>query len=668
MLSLYAIFHLNLAFSSIEEELRPEVVSRCYWPLLRLARELNIPLGIEASAYTLEVIESIDPEWLEELRALCAENCEFIASGYSQLIGPLVPAEVNEANLRIGLTSYKRFGLHPEIALVNEQAYSVGMVEHYVRAGFKAIVMEWDNPASDHQDWNREWGYFPQYTADNHGNRIPLIWNRAIVFQKFQRYAHGEMELSGMMGHIRGHNHAAQRFLPIYGNDAEIFDFRPGRFHTEAAISQESEWERIKALFRAVLTEPGMNMIKPIQLLDHFDDPNAGNLLHLESVSQPVPVKKQPKYNISRWALSGRNDLAINTQCWRIYRALMANQVADDDLWRELCYLWSSDFRTHITEKRWQEYLVRLHGFADEVSRSAGVNDDPAQSCVDYEFISDSNDKSLAYEYGAQSLQVNAAKGLTVQSYTNSNLSDVPLIKTLEHGYYDHIEFGADFYTGHFVFESPGRHKITDLAAKRHKVFSGMGGSRIRATYETPLGEVSKELFISPYVDELKIVYHFNWPSTPIGSLRVGNITLNPEAFDRSSLFVETYNGGYSPDSFTLGEFSVNHLMPVSSLVSSRQGLGVTNGEVVVGDASKCLVITIDKVLSAGIAHIHYVPFSNGTYFLRITFSLQEFDDTSKPQSERHTLDNVSAEITIRSTKTSEVERKGSNMRRGMGR
>ena len=60
-LQLYAFFHLNLAYSSIEEEQRPEVVERCYWPLLRLAREYNLPFGIEISGQTLETIAKNGP-------------------------------------------------------------------------------------------------------------------------------------------------------------------------------------------------------------------------------------------------------------------------------------------------------------------------------------------------------------------------------------------------------------------------------------------------------------------------------------------------------------------------------------------------------------------------------------------------------------------------------
>ena len=36
-LQLHSFFHLNLAYSAIEEEDRPPVIARCYWPLLRLA-------------------------------------------------------------------------------------------------------------------------------------------------------------------------------------------------------------------------------------------------------------------------------------------------------------------------------------------------------------------------------------------------------------------------------------------------------------------------------------------------------------------------------------------------------------------------------------------------------------------------------------------------------
>ena len=105
-LSVFAFFHLNIAFSSIEEEQRATVVRDCYRPLLTLAK--HYPIGLEATAYTLEAIRKADPNWLDELAALIAAGrIEFIGSGYAHAIGPLLPADVVAANLRLGNQAYR---------------------------------------------------------------------------------------------------------------------------------------------------------------------------------------------------------------------------------------------------------------------------------------------------------------------------------------------------------------------------------------------------------------------------------------------------------------------------------------------------------------------------------------------------------------------------------
>ena len=94
-LHLYNFFHLNLAYSAIEEEDRPRVIERCYWPLLRLAQRRGLPFGIELSGYTLETIAAIDPDWVRDLASLVNDGpCELIGCGYAQIIGPLVPPQV----------------------------------------------------------------------------------------------------------------------------------------------------------------------------------------------------------------------------------------------------------------------------------------------------------------------------------------------------------------------------------------------------------------------------------------------------------------------------------------------------------------------------------------------------------------------------------------------
>jgi hypothetical protein len=103
MLKLFSIFHLNLAYSSISESKRIEVIERCFWPLLKLATEEHIPVAIESPVYTLELISGLDPRWLQALRDAIRSNVvEFVGSGYSQIVAPIVPAGVNEWNLEIG--------------------------------------------------------------------------------------------------------------------------------------------------------------------------------------------------------------------------------------------------------------------------------------------------------------------------------------------------------------------------------------------------------------------------------------------------------------------------------------------------------------------------------------------------------------------------------------
>src|SRR3972149_1664995 len=118
MLRLYTLFHCNLAFSSIPKEHFPVVVKRCYEPLLALA-EKGFPVAIEMTAWTLKEVNAIDPMFLERLRSLWDEGkCEFIGSGFSQAIFPLIPVDVNRWNLEIGNKYYQDLlGRRPSGAL-----------------------------------------------------------------------------------------------------------------------------------------------------------------------------------------------------------------------------------------------------------------------------------------------------------------------------------------------------------------------------------------------------------------------------------------------------------------------------------------------------------------------------------------------------------------------
>lgn len=654
-LYLFSFFHLNLAFSSIEEEQRPEVINRCYWPLLRLIREQRLPVGIEASGYTLETIKALDPAWIEELRCLYREGLvEFIGSGYAQLIGPLVPAAVNRANQRTGLQIYEDIlGLCPQLALVNEQTYSAGMVPIYQEAGYRAIIMEWDNPASSHPEWNPEWRYLPQLVCGTQDMVLPVIWNKSIAFQKFQRYAHGEMELPEYIEFLNQKRGADERTLAIYGNDAEIFNFRPGRFHTETAIGNESEWARISSLFEAVKVNDNFTIIKPSQVLDFLDHPGAGHRLHLESAEQPVPVKKQAKYNLMRWALAGRDDLGLNTSCWRLFEALTARSDPTESDWKELCYLWSSDFRTHITAKRWQGVQKRLAAMQQRllpaIQQTAAVHRGLTRSDT---FRVLQEGAFLEIETVRQRLRLNLHRGLAVDGWWDKTVSDEPLIRTLPHGYFDDIHYGADFYTGHFVLELPGQPKVTDLSDVNPQWEVTDGQLIVRAEIATDFGPVSKEITIDDGLAKIGIAYHFHWLQCPNGTLRLGHITLNPELFARGSLFFSTHNGGDATETFFINDKPINHLAPVSALVSASHGFGVTAGVVMLGDAAHRIIVEVDKTESAATGHILYSPVDDH-YLYRLIFSAMEMDDTSCHVQTRSCFENRKISLCIRSSSCS---------------
>ena len=142
----YAVFHCNLAFSSIAEERHSDVIEKCYWPLLRIIEEDKIPLGIEMTGYTLNRINQLCPDWVHKFKNLLHQNkCEYIASGEHQIIGPLIPYDVNVKNLQLGnLTVAALLGIKPTIAYVNEQALSAGILDLYLDCGFKNVFVEWD--------------------------------------------------------------------------------------------------------------------------------------------------------------------------------------------------------------------------------------------------------------------------------------------------------------------------------------------------------------------------------------------------------------------------------------------------------------------------------------------------------------------------------------------
>jgi hypothetical protein len=128
--------------------------------------------------------------------------------------------------------------------------------------------------------------------------------------------------------------------------------------------------------------------------------------------------------------------------------------------------------------------------------------------------------------------------------------------------------------------------------------------------------------------------------------MRFGDIVLVPGSFDRSTLFVETHNGGLQRDRFTLDSVEADHGKYWSPLISARNCFGMTEGELIIGDRSKAILVTVEKSLSsipALLTNVHVID----SYFTRIQFTARELDDTSTNREISLGLDGRSFAISI---------------------
>jgi hypothetical protein len=624
-LNVFALFHLNLAFSSIEEEQRAQVVRDCYGPLLDVA-EHHGPIGIEATAYTLYAIQKCAPRWLEKLGRLIGEGkIELIGSGYAQVIGPLVPADVVAANLRLGNQAYRDFfDLAPKVALVNEQAYSAGLVGHYLDAGYEALLVDWNNLSSFHPTWKPEFRYAPQRVVGSDGRTIPILWTNTVAFQKMQRLAHDDIPLEDYLAFVTAQRGTGERTFCLYASDAEIFGFRPGRYRTEEVNQGSSEWNRIAAAFGAVAAMKHVRLITPSQALIAPAE-HAGETLRLETAAYPVPVKKQRKYNLTRWAVTGRDDIAINAACQRIYAALKKTNAPDAD-WRELCRLWASDFRTHITETRWQNYRRDLSAMEARLKTGA----DRPLPAIQGESV---DDRFIDVATPFVRARLDRRRGLAIQRAAFAP-DFTPLIGGIPHGHYDDIALQADWYTGDCVFEAPGEPKVADLEWAPTKISRQADGAVIvQAGIPTALGPVRKTMTFHADSPRIDFAIEFQWESWGRGSLRLGHITLLPGAFDTESLNFITTNGG-PPERFALAGQTVEHGAPVSFLVSASCALGLTEGWLELGDASHVVRIEVDREEAPLIAFLIH-RMAGEQLFCQIVLSALELDDSRKPSPYR---------------------------------
>ncbi len=654
ILKLYTLFHLNLAFSSIPRDDYARLIRDSYTPILDMA-ERGIPVGIEATACTLSEIKRIDEGFIERLSSLCSEGrAEFIGSGFSQLIMPLAPVEVNRWNLAAASRYYEEFlGVAPKTALVNEQTFSGGLVDLYLEAGYETLVMDWNN-SSRYNSYPKEYLYYPQRSAGRKGE-INVLWNHSIAFQKFQRYIHGIITLDEYLEFIDSKKIAAYNLavlegavagFPLYGNDAEVFDFRPGGDVPSRALG---EWDKIAALYDIFKRDESVELVLPSEFVDDItssSNPAAFNTVRLTSPETPLPCKKQNKYNPTRWAVTGRDSVHVNTQCYKALGNIMKlngsiSEELTEELRERLCLLWGSDFRTNTTDEKLREFqnsmgwlMVETERLLSAPAHSGASNEEAATqgsgpNGKDFARANIVTDKNiLSVECPGIRAEFLLSKGLSIKSLAFPELTDKPVIGTLPHGYFDDIHLGADFFSGHLINVQRDGRKVTDLSLVEPEIHDGAGSVKISAIIPLETGNLEKSFTLHKGTPQIDINYRLKLDGLAASSLRLGILTFFPTAFNRDSLWYESVNGGEEAERFYLKGRSVKHDEAVSSTVSASSCLGATDGSVVIGDDSMAVRISSDRSELFSAPLLHYFE-TDDKYFLRLSHSIGEVDDTA---------------------------------------
>jgi hypothetical protein len=359
---------------------------------------------------------------------------------------------------------------------------------------------------------------------------------------------------------------------------------------------------------------------------------DARQVLHLESAACPVPVKKQRKYALARWAVTGRDDVAINAACQRIHDGLIAC-AGNAAGWKELCYLWSSDFRTHITDARWSAYCARLQ--TAEQKYVQAIQEQVALPVSTLRFIpanGRTENRFIDIETPMLKARLDRRRGLAIESLQFDGQA-TPVVGGLRHGHFDDIALQADWYTGDCVFEAPGEHKVTDLEWCEAHVWKDANDDVVaHGVVQTPLGPIQKILRFGMKRPQVGFDITFDWNEWGRGALRLGHFTLLPGAFEWTKLFLTTHNGGKEPETFSLNGHAIDHGAAVSFLVSSSYGIGMTEGWAELGDDATRVRIAVDRTTAPLLGLLTHRR-AAGSVFCQLQLSALELDETRKPCS-----------------------------------
>jgi len=620
------LFHLNLNRGTLEVESRGAVIARCYRPLLELAEQRPwLRLALAASGHTLERIARADPAWIARLRTLLdAGRVELVGTGDTLLIGPLVPAVVNRWNQALGRATYLRLlARAPRIALVNAFAWSQGLLDAYLDAGYEGLITEWNDARRFHPEWQEEWRYRTAWTQSPSGRRIRVLWSEALLSQSLRRALTDEMEPEHYFERVLAHDGEQARHVFLYAGEVEEVDGRPSAVSAPEA-RERSEWQCLGELCDG-LRARGLELTMPGYVLDDARFAPGGTL-ELSLAANPIALGGDAPCSVVRWALAGWENEGINARCFgRAKELLRVGGSARD--WQLLCRAWGADLRGPLTEKRWRRFARSLPAAPAEKPASPAFQDALLRSRR-----IERAGKRLAVGTDGVRAVLNLHRGLALDELVLRHAGPEPLLGTLPFGTLEGGEHEADAFSGHAQLVLPGEERITDLAAVEPEVEELAHCVRVQARVPTRLGPLPKEVRV--YAQRLELRYGFSaWGTRPRGSLRAGALTVLEGALG-DELWVSCANGGPRERMRLTQDFDHARADPRHGS-SAGAAFGATDGWIAIDDGRIGFEVSWPQEEAAALPLVTFRRVG-AKRFVRLWFTLAELDVTQRGGATLH--------------------------------
>jgi hypothetical protein len=225
-------------------------------------------------------------------------------------------------------------------------------------------------------------------------------------------------------------------------------------------------------------------------------------------------------------------------------------------------------------------------------------------------------------------VSINLKRGFCLDAVLFKTLSKMPLLGTVAHGYYESIDWDADFYSGGAQVDAGDRFYHDLLPAESVSCVVGPLRSVAWATVAMGAMTQKKQLMLYTHQPRLDIRQSFMVDGLTSASFRIGIITLLPDAWNQRQLAVICQNGGVDPEYYPLAGRRVLHSEPVKNGISSRSCLGATNGWTAFSDNEKTLTISRNLMQGYSAPLLRYEEIGE-KFFARIYHSLGERDETS---------------------------------------